>query len=95
MKRKSIDLKTMWERASTSRTQRKKVASTLTPESVLVTVGSHAQTEAVLNQSTPSVEPEIETNNTQNQISRQEPEPIEPVVDSNEPEMASIEETEP
>ena len=89
MKKKSIDLKSMWERAA--KTRKLTSPSTLTPQPI--TIGS--QVEADANQSSPSVHPEMQTSDSQNQIAREieMPEHIETVVASNEPMPAIIEES--
>jgi hypothetical protein len=88
MKKKTIDLKSIWERAAKTR----KLSSTfaLTPEPI--TIGSQAQ--PANDQSSPSIHHEVATNDSQNQIARviEMPEPINPVVASNEPMMGSIDE---
>ncbi|XP_062194154.1 uncharacterized protein LOC133897436 [Phragmites australis] len=89
MKKELVDLKSVWERVAKTH----KVESILTSQ--LITIESQAQNQSMLpqlitiksqtqNQSTPSVEPDIRTNDAL--VAREVVEPIEPEIASNEPE---------
>ncbi|WVZ54309.1 hypothetical protein U9M48_005128 [Paspalum notatum var. saurae] len=72
----------------------KKVSFTSTSTPQQITIGSQALALVSHDQSTPSVQAEAATNDSQNQMAREieMPEPIEPDVASNEPMVASTEE---